>query len=279
MIPADWSGRIGAGWAAEWQRTDRSFAHLAPHLDAAILAVAPPGPIRVLDIGCGAGATAIALATARPDAQVTGVDLSAELLAVARSRMTGANLSLVHGDAVAAARDLAPDLYVSRHGVMFFTDPHAAFAALATAAAPDARLVFSCFADRSANRWAAETVAALGGDGDAPAGTDPGPFAFADPARVAGLLAATGWQATAPARIDFAYIAGQGADPVADALAFFTRIGPPAAILAAAQGAERERLVDRLASVCAAHRRGDRIEFPAVAWLWTARRSPDRSAA
>ena len=37
----DWTGRVGRTWAAEWQRTDRSFAKLSPHLDAAIRTAAP----------------------------------------------------------------------------------------------------------------------------------------------------------------------------------------------------------------------------------------------
>jgi len=35
----DWTGRVGHVWAAEWRRTDRSFADLARHLDAAIVHV------------------------------------------------------------------------------------------------------------------------------------------------------------------------------------------------------------------------------------------------
>jgi len=32
----EWQGRVGQNWAAEWERTDRSFAALTPHLLAAI---------------------------------------------------------------------------------------------------------------------------------------------------------------------------------------------------------------------------------------------------
>ena len=63
----EWSGGVGAAWAASWTQTDLSFAGLSPQLDAAILAAAPPGEARAIDLGCGAGATSIALATARPD--------------------------------------------------------------------------------------------------------------------------------------------------------------------------------------------------------------------
>jgi 2-polyprenyl-3-methyl-5-hydroxy-6-metoxy-1,4-benzoquinol methylase len=40
----------------------------------------------VLDIGCGAGELSLALAAARPQAQVRGLDVSADLVAAAQQR-------------------------------------------------------------------------------------------------------------------------------------------------------------------------------------------------
>ena len=81
----DWAGAVGDVWADEWQRTDRGFAAMTSHLDAAILAAAPQQG-RAIDIGCGAGGTSIALAKARPGLTVTGIDLSSALVDTARSR-------------------------------------------------------------------------------------------------------------------------------------------------------------------------------------------------
>ena len=270
----DWTGRIGDVWAAEWRRTDRSFTNLTPHLNAAILA-ATPQTCKIIDIGCGAGATTLALAQALPNATVTGIDLSPTLIEIARHRAeTQANARFECADITVAAANHAPtDLYASRHGVMFFADPIAAFATLAETAAADASLVFSCFAERAANRWATETVAATGGDPDAPVSTAPGPFAFADPAYVAGILATAGWRVAPPQRLDFAYRAGEGTDPVADAVDYFRRIGPAASAIRDAASEERERHIARLTDVCARHSDGDTVEFPAVAWIWTAHKS------
>ncbi len=272
----DWRGRVGDVWAAEWRRTDCSFAALAPILDAAILAVAPPNPFRALDIGCGAGATSLALAAARPDASISGVDLSPGLIEVAQDRVSslpdgGGAPAFIFGDAIATARDIAPvDLFFSRHGVMFFTDPVSTFAALARAGSPGTRLVFSCFAERAANAWAVETLAAFGRDGRAPNDDAPGPFAFADPRRVAALLSRAGWTADQPRQVQFAYRAGGGDDPVGDAVSFFTRIGPVASLLRDSTSEDRPGLLDRLAGVC--HRRlvSGAVEFPATAWIWSA---------
>jgi SAM-dependent methyltransferase len=266
----DWSGRIGDVWAREWRRTDRSFAALVPHLDAAILAAAPPGRFRALDIGCGAGATAWALAAARRDADVVGVDLSRDLVSAARARPVLPNLRFAVGDAAAFAAKVAPDLYVSRHGVMFFDDPVAAFAALARAAAPGARMVFSCFAERTANRFAADLLTALGQDGDAAAGEAPGPFAFADAARVAAILGAAGWHPTTPVRLEFGYRAGAGPDPVADAVDFFRRIGPVAGLLRDAPDGRLGVMEQTVAEACARRLHDGVVDFPAAAWLWSA---------
>ena len=271
----DWTGKIGDVWAEEWRRTDRSFTNLTPHLNAAILAATSPETSKIIDIGCGAGATSLATAQALPSATVTGIDLSPTLIEIARHRAkTQANASFECADITVAAPNHAPtDLYVSRHGVMFFADPTAAFAILAEAAAPDASLVFSCFAERAANVWATETVTATGGDPNAPASTAPGPFAFADPTYVAEILATAGWNAAPPQRLNFAYRAGGGADPVADAVDYFRRIGPAASAIRDAAPEERERHIARLTDICARHSDGDTVEFPAVAWIWTARKS------
>ena len=138
-----------------------------------------------VDIGCGAGGTSLALAAARPLLSVLGIDLSESLIETARSRASPyPNLSFRAGDATEVA-DLGVDLFFSRHGVMFFDDPKAAFTRLRAAARPGARLIFSCFRDYALNPWAAEIVAAIAGTAPPAPGIAPGPFAFADPDHVA----------------------------------------------------------------------------------------------
>ncbi len=276
---ADWTGRVGQTWAAEWHRTDRSLADLGRHLDTAILTVAPDRPIRAIDIGCGAGATSLALATSRPHAQVIGVDLSPELLAVAARRgATLPNVTVREGDATSVAQDLAPiDLFVSRHGVMFFADPAASFADLHHAAAPDARLAFSCFRDRADNPWASDLVEQVtGARPDVPSTYTPGPFAFADPAGTAAILETAGWSVAGYARVDFTYLVGAGEDPIADAIAFFRRIGPLASALKDAS--DPAAVTARLKVALERYTNGSSVAFPASAWIWRARAAKGRHA-
>lgn len=61
---SDWQGRVSASWAAEWERTDRSFAALNAKLVAHAVGLALDGRL--------------------PDAQICGIDLSADLMAIAR---------------------------------------------------------------------------------------------------------------------------------------------------------------------------------------------------
>lgn len=263
----DWSGAVGDAWAAEWRRTDRSFSNLAPHLDRAILAAAPGAGAAVLDIGCGAGGTAAALVAARPDLSVTGVDISPGLVAVARERVPRARFLVA--DAASDPLDFGAELLVSRHGVMFFADPVAAFTRLRARAAAGARLVFSCFADRSRNAFASELLVTLTGTVPVdPGGYAPGPFGFADQSLVADILTRAGWIIEPPVTVDFAYIAGEGAEPVADAASFLSRIGPVAAALGVAS--DRAAQLSRLTAALAAYQVADRVLFPASAWIWRA---------
>jgi SAM-dependent methyltransferase len=265
----DWTGRTGDAWADEWQRTDRSLAELGVRLNAAILAAGPEQGI-ALDIGCGAGGTALALAAARPGLSITGVDLSPALVDTAGTR--AADIGNLRFE-VADARDLGEpgaDLLFSRHGVMFFDDPVAGFTALRKAAAPGATLVFSCFRARAANQWALVLEAAVGSGSATPAGYAPGPFGLADPDFTGDILARAGWREAAAQAVDFRYVAGAGADPVEDALDFFSRIGPAARAIADAPPDRRGAMRDSVRTALRGHLADGAVTFGAGAWIWTA---------
>lgn len=68
--------------------------------------IAPGAGEGILDIGCGTGSLAVALAQAEPAAQITGIDPDAAMLEVARQRATaaGVTVELVAGLAQDAAR-------------------------------------------------------------------------------------------------------------------------------------------------------------------------------
>lgn len=268
----EWRGRVGEAWAEEWRRTDRSLAPVQRALLDTLLPLLPAGAA-VLDIGCGAGATSLALADARPDAGVTGLDLSEALVATARER-AGGRAAFEAGDAFVwePTDDRRFDALVSRHGVMFFDDPVAAFTHLRTLTMPGAPFVFSCFRAREENGWAVELLPAMRRFAPEQAAAPPpaqGPFAFADPDRIRVVLDASGWVRTQIASLDCDFVTGEGADPIAETLAYFGRIGPFAALLRDLDEPRREEALAMVETIAAAHREGDRVVFRAAVWIVT----------
>ena len=271
---ADWQAAVGRNWADLYSLTDRSFSGLTQQLLDRLERL--PGA-DVLDVGCGAGELALALARCRPRARIVGVDISADLIAAARARADERVLVEFHeGDAASWVEPgFTPDLIVSRHGVMFFPDPVAAFFHLFAIASPGAHLAFTCFRELRQNPWASELAALLPPEAVTPFDpVAPGPFAFADPARVEAILRKAGWEDISFLPLDFAYVAGLGDDPVADAAAYLGRIGPAAAGLRALAGtAAYQPFVARLTAWLEENRSGNTVAFPAAAWLVMARRS------
>jgi release factor glutamine methyltransferase len=83
-------------------------------------------PLRVLDLGTGAGAIALAVASERPLCEVTAVDASEPALLVARSNAAEAGLRLrfEHGDWYAAVPGERFDLVLSNPPYIADADPH-----------------------------------------------------------------------------------------------------------------------------------------------------------
>ncbi|MEO6742920.1 MAG: class I SAM-dependent methyltransferase [Caldimonas sp.] len=211
---AEWNGTLGQGWATMQTEIDRI---VRPFGDAALKAAAACPGERVVDIGCGCGDTSIELARSVGDrGSVLGVDVSRPMLDVARARATQERLdgmlSFVDADASSAALPSGQDLLYSRFGVMFFDQPTQAFTHMRHALRTGGRCVFVCWRTPSDNPWAmTPLVAARKALNVTPAPTDPttpGPFAFADGARLRRILADAGFQRIALDRFDTSVIVG-----------------------------------------------------------------------
>src|ERR1700754_1932083 len=127
---AYWNGPNGQRWTDRQASQDVLLAEVAQLL---IDRIAPKAGDRIVDIGCGCGATSIALAgRVAPDGFVLGVDISAPMLARARQLAPkGAPVDFVLADATVYPFDPEYfDLLVSRFGVMFFAEPAVSFANL-----------------------------------------------------------------------------------------------------------------------------------------------------
>lgn len=270
----EWASTTGDAWARRWQNAEQALAGLAVQLDAAIVAAAPEGCFRALDIGYGAGSTSIALAAVRPEATIVACDLSPSLVGIARQRTEDiAGIEVVLGDAAEVATRHGPfDLFLSRHGVMFFDDPVRAFRAFAEASIPGAAILFSCFQDWSANPWASELASAAAGAALPPPGREPSGFAFAEPRYVEGILAASGWSEAQARPTKFRYVAGTGGHAVDEALSLLSELGPASRVLAGLAEDERGPAVSRMRKVVERRFDGRTVSFDAAAWIWSARR-------
>lgn len=85
-------------------------------IDPVLLAAAAPGTDgRVLDVGCGVGAAAICLSTRLPACRVTGLEMQAELAALARENAAENGLAerieIVTGDLLDPPAELMPPPY------------------------------------------------------------------------------------------------------------------------------------------------------------------------
>src|SRR5205085_7422709 len=127
-----------------------------------------------------------------------GVDLSSQMLALARETATAEGLTNVefrHADAqVEPFESAAFDVVISRMGSMFFGDPIAAFANLHRALRPGGRLTLLTRQSIADNEWLTEFRAAMavGRELPAPPPEAPSPFALCDPDRVRAILGAAG---------------------------------------------------------------------------------------
>jgi SAM-dependent methyltransferase len=196
---AYWNADAGDTWAALQKHMD---AQLEPYGVRAMDALAPKSGERVLDVGCGSGQTSLALGQAvGAGGAVIGLDISRPLLDVARRRAAesgAANVSFIEADAQTYAfAPAAFDAVFSRFGVMFFADPPAAFANIRRALKPDGRLAFVCWRTPAENIFMAVPHAAAAPQlppALPPTPGAPGPFAFADPARVRHILSSAGFR-------------------------------------------------------------------------------------
>ncbi|MER5179320.1 methyltransferase domain-containing protein [Streptomyces sp. NPDC002896] len=140
-----WNGSLGRHWAAHQDRYD---AMLAGVNDALFEGAAIGERDRVLDVGCGAGATTRIAARLAPHGHAVGIDISAPLLERARASTSAESITnAVYELADAQLHTFPPagyDVVISRGGVMFFADHAAALANLARALRPGGRLAFIC---------------------------------------------------------------------------------------------------------------------------------------
>jgi SAM-dependent methyltransferase len=267
-----WNGSAGERWVRHQERMDRA---LGPFGGAALDRLAPAPGDAILDVGCGSGDTLLQIAARVGSAgRVVGLDPSRPLLALARQRTAQlSNVRLVEGDAAEHSFEERFQGLFSRFGVMFFAEPERAFSALRRQLVAEGRLGFVCWQALAENPWCyLPLLVACAALGDAPVAPDPnapGPFAFAGPTRVTGILRGAGFH-----RIELeafripVTLSETGLDAAVD-LTF--QLGPVARLLAERSDAERQLARERIREKLAPLERDGVLELEGAAWLVTAR--------
>jgi len=268
-----WNGATGHTWAELQALTDMQ---LQPLGGEAMRALEPKPGERVLDIGCGSGETSLELAAAvAPGGSVLGVDISETLLGLARTRAEGRGLPVGFLAADAQTTDFGGERFdaaFSRFGVMFFSDPAAAFANIGAALKPGGRLAFVCWAPIGRNpvmRTAIEAAAPLIPPLEPSDPLAPGPFAFADPERVRTILGTAGY-ADVHIRLFETLVGGWTLD---QAMIVAQRIGPLGSVLR--QNPDlRPTVIEAVAAALARNQGADgRVRLGAAVWIVTARKA------
>lgn len=268
-----WNDVRAGGWL---EHQDQLDGLIAPLGEAALAAARPAPGERVLEVGCGTGASALALARAvGPEGHVTALDIVGAFLERVAARAAAEGLGRIETlCADAQIHDFphaAFDLVFSRLGIMFFADPPAAFANLRRALAPDGRLAFVCWQALPRNPWVMRPMQVAAQVIELPAppapGT-PGPFSLADPDRVRAILDGAGFRDVTVDAFETDLHIGADLDA---ALHLALNVGPLSGILREAGEEARAEVAPLLRAELEQHARNDGVHLGAAAWVVRAR--------
>ncbi|MFT4823368.1 MAG: SAM-dependent methyltransferase [Halioglobus sp.] len=256
-----WNGRMGDAWVTVEDNIDKM---MAPMTESAISVLAPAMGQRIIDIGCGCGSTSIMIADT--GAEVWGIDIADKMIRQAKSKSSNVTFSVA--DAASQAFEADYDGIFSRFGIMFFSDPEAAFKNLKSALKPTGRFVFLCWQAPIQNPWMALVGNALQAyqpdDLPTPDPTAPGPFALADPDRTEKLLTAAGFTDISIEGIKKEVYLGRDVDEVIE---FQRHVGPLSALLAETEPSRHDELIGVARGVFEPFVNAKGIRLPAAVWL------------
>ncbi len=251
---------------------------LSAHSDEALARCDYPLGAHVLDVGCGFGDSACAIAhRVGPMGKVVGVDCAERFVAAAEA---AAKADGVRNATFFVADVQSDDLRgpyhfaFSRFGTMFFTSPGAAMRNIRKALAPGGELTMIVWRRREDNPWiyeaelrVREIVPVVSHDDTDQVHCGPGPFSMADADTVSGILRGAGFSRIRFERFDADICVGRD---LREAIEFAMALGPAGEIirLAGAEGEKRRpTVIAALSDALAPYVRGDGVWAPSSTWF------------
>lgn len=261
-----WNGLGGRAWVEMQELLDQT---LKPFEDLLVEAVSLGHGGRVLDVGCGTGATTLAVARlVAAKGRSIGIDISEAMIAAARDRAARESTpaSFICANAQVHVFERASfDTIISRFGAMFFENPIRAFANLRRAATDNADLRLVAWRNALENPFmttAERAAAPLLPNLPVRQSDAPDQFAFANDRRVYTILQESGW-----AKIDIRPIDVACTMPEKELVRYLTRLGPVGRALPETDDRTRAQVIETVRGAFDPYVHGTEVRFTAACWM------------
>jgi ubiquinone/menaquinone biosynthesis C-methylase UbiE len=268
-----WSGKGGDYWVVKQNEMD---IMLNPLGEKALAKLDLKSNSKVLDIGCGCGATTLEIAKKVSDGTVTGLDISVPMLNQAKSEASIQGIPNVDFRVVDVQIEQLPskeyDYVYSRFGVMFFEDPFEAFRNISSSVKEGGKLSFVCWQDPYLNPWQSLSIQVIRGylDIPSPPPRSPGPFAFQEKDYVKDILEQSGFSYISldDNQEDITMFAGKS---LQEASEDYLAINPVVTeMLKDSPDSLKAKIVESLKEAFSEYHKGDGLLFPSATWIVSA---------
>ena len=270
-----WSGAGGDVWVDKQREMD---IMLNPLGERVIQGLDLKEETKILDIGCGCGATTLEIAKIVNQGEVIGVDISEPMLERATQTASDMALTNISYQVKDVQVDEMPNKYFdiafSRFGVMFFEDPFKAFNNINHSLKDNGQLSFVCWQHASLNPWQSLSIQVIKEflDLPAPPPKSPGPFAFEDKSYIEEILNASGFRdiEIKDNQEDIVMFSGKS---IREACEDYLTINPVVTEMLKNSPSElREEILEALIGKFSNYHKDDGLLFPSATWIVTAKK-------
>ena len=269
-----WSGSGGDVWVNKQSEMD---VMLNPLGAKAISKLDLSKATKIIDIGCGCGATTLEIAEQLEEGEIIGIDISEPMLARAAKNASDQSLSNANFQVLDVQVDDMPsdfDTAFSRFGVMFFEDPYQAFSNIYKSLKENGQLSFVCWQNPSLNPWQSLSSQVIKEylDLPSPPPKSPGPFAFEDKNYISDILNQSNFKdiKIEDNQEDIVMASGKS---IEEACEDYLTINPVVTeMLKNSKEELKDEILQALILKFSEFHNGDGLLFPSATWIVTARK-------